>query len=183
MRMIISGRHLEVTDAIREYAKKKVGRIEKYFNQIAEVYITLSIDNVKGGKEYTADVLVYGNKTKIKAKESDQDLYAAIDEVVDILEKQLTKHKEKLRDNNHAKALRKFDYDHETGEVRREKVNRIIPTRLMAKPMHVSEAVLQMETMGKKFYIFMNAETQELNVVYKRRDGDYSHVEAGWDKN
>lgn len=181
MRMIISGRHLEVTPAIRAHAEKKIGKIKKYFDQIAEVYITLSAQHVKTGKVHTADVLVYVNGSKIKATVEEIDLYAAIDEVVDVLEKQLTKHKEKLRDNKHAKALKKFDYNAETGNITREKTSRIIPTKIMAKPMEIGEAILQMETMGKKFYIFMNAETEELNVVYKRRDGDYSHVEAGWE--
>ena len=181
MRMIISGRHLEVTPAIRAHAEKKIGKIKKYFDQIAEVYITLSAQHVKTGKVHTADVLVYVNGSKIKAKAEEIDLYAAIDEVVDILEKQVTKHKEKLRDNNHATGLKRFDYNVETGSVTREKTSRIIPTKIMAKPMEIGEAILQMETMGKKFYIFMNAETEELNVVYKRRDGDYSHVEAGWE--
>lgn len=180
MRMIISGRHLDVTDTIREYAERKVGKIQKYFDQIAEVYITLSAEHKKTGEAHTADVLVYVNGAKIKATETDKDLYTAIDLVVDILEKQLTKHKEKLRDNKHAKALKKFDYNEATGEITREKTNRIIPTKVMAKPMQVGEAILQMETMGKKFYVFMNAETEELNVVYRRRDGDYSHVESGW---
>lgn len=181
MRMIISGRHLEVTPGIRAHAEKKIGKIKKYFDQIAEVYITLSAQHVKTGKVHTADVLVYVNGSKIKATVEEIDLYAAIDEVVDVLEKQLTKYKEKLRDNKHAKALKKFDYNAETGNITREKTSRIIPTKIMAKPMEIGEAILQMETMGKKFYIFMNAETEELNVVYKRRDGDYSHVEAGWE--
>jgi putative sigma-54 modulation protein len=181
MRMIISGRHLDVTPAIRAHAEKKIGKIEKYFDQIAEVYITLSAEHKKTGDFHVADVLVYVNGSKIKARATDTDLYAAIDEVVDSLEKQLTKHKEKLRDNKHAKSLNKFNFNKEEGSITLEKTRKIIPTKLMAKPMLVEEAILQMETMGKKFYIFMNAETEELNVVYKRRDGDYSHVESGWE--
>ncbi|MCK5780041.1 MAG: ribosome-associated translation inhibitor RaiA [Psychrilyobacter sp.] len=181
MRMIISGRHLEVTPAIREHAEKKIGKIKKYFDQIAEVYITLSAEHKKSGEVHIADVLVYVNGAKIKATESDKDLYAAIDEVVDVLEKQLTKHKEKLRDNKHAKSIKKFEFNAEAKSITLEKTRKIVSTKVMAKPMEVEEAILQMETMGKKFYIFMNAETEELNVVYKRRDGDYSHVEAGWE--
>lgn len=180
MRMIISGRHLEITPGIREHVEKKIGKIEKYFNHIAEVYITLSTQHIKKGKSHIVDVLVYVNGSKIKARIEDIDLYAAIDEVVDILEKQLTKHKEKLRDNNHAKSLQKFNYNTKTRSITREKVSKVVSTKILAKPMEVEEAILQMETMGKSFYIFMNVETTELNVVYKRRDGDYSHVEAGW---
>jgi len=182
MRMIISGRHLEITEGIRSHAVKKIGRIKKYFDQLVEVDVTLSAEHLKTGKSHTADVLVYANGKKIKAKSTDVDLYAAIDEVVDVLETQLTKHKEKLRDNRHAGALKKFRYDAEKKEVIKEKVKKVINSQLAPKPMSLEEAILQMEVLERDFYTFMNQETEELNVVYRRRDGDYGHVEPGWEK-
>ena len=97
MRMIISGRHLKVTDAIRDYAEKKIGRISKYFENIMEVDITLSAEHSKvDGERHTADVLLFVQGSKIKATATAQILYAAIDEVIDILENQVKKHKEKI---------------------------------------------------------------------------------------
>ncbi len=180
MRMIIHGRHLEVTEPIRVHAEKKIGRIKKYFNNIMEVDITLSAVKMKTGDYHTADVLVYVNGHKIKASSTDVDLYAAIDEVVDVLETQVTKNKEKLRDNHHIGATRKVKYNPITKTVEKEAVTKVIETRVSPKPMDIEEAILQLEVMNKPFYVFMNSETEEMNVVYKRRDGDYGHVQPGW---
>jgi len=180
MRMIIHGRHLEVTEAIRAHAEKKVGRIKKYFNNIVEADITLSAVHMKTGDYHTADVLMYVNGHKIKASSTDSDLYAAIDEVVDVLEAQVTKHKEKLRDNKHIGAVRKIKYNPITKTVDKEAVRRVVETKVSPKPMDLEEAILQLEVMNNEFYVFMNADTEEMNVVYKRKDGDYGHVEPGW---
>lgn len=180
MRMIIHGRHLEVTEAIRAHAEKKVGRIKKYFNNIMEVDITLSAARLKTVPYHTADVLVYINGHKIKASSTDEDLYAAIDEVVDVLETQITKYKEKLRDDKHTGAVKKVKYNPVTKTVEKEAVRRVVETKVSPKPMDVEEAIMQLEVLNHDFYVFMNSETEEMNVVYKRRDGDYGHVEPGW---
>lgn len=183
MRMIISGRHLEVTPAIKGYADKKVGKITKYFDNIIEVDVTLSVEHSKEGPMHVADALVFANGTTIKATATEKDLYAAIDVVIDILEKQITKHKEKLRDNKHkvkSNMTLKQSVDVCPSETD-ESVKKIINVKLAAKPMSVEEAILQMEALDKSFYTFMNYETEELNVVYKRADGDYGFVEPSWE--
>jgi putative sigma-54 modulation protein len=183
MRMIISGRHLEVTEPIRDYAEKKIGRIKKHFDNILEVDVTLSARSTKDGPRHQADVLVFANGIKIKATAEDKDLYAAIDEVYDVLDVQVTKHKEKLRDNRHShreKIVAKHSHKMEEGDVETKK---IISTKVTSpKFMSVEEAILQMEALEQDFYTFMNHETEELNVVYKRKDGDYGHVEPGWNE-
>lgn len=184
MRLIISGRHLDITEAIRDYAEKKVGRVKKYFDNIIEVDVTLSVEHLKDGPVHIADVLIFANGTRIKATAKDSNLYASIDEVIDILENQITKYKEKLRDNRHKgkskivlKPSTELQSDHD------ESIKKIISTKLTStKPMDVEEAILQMEAMEANFYTFMNHETEELNVVYKRKDGDYGHVEPAWTK-
>ncbi len=184
MRLIISGKHLNITEAIRDYAEKKVGRVKKYFDNIIEVDVTLSVQHLKEGPEHIADVLIFANGTRIKATARDNDLYASIDEVVDILENQVTKYKEKLRDNRHKnkgkfvlKPSIEVSHDHD------ESIKKIISTKLTStKPMDVEEAILQMEALEIEFYPFMNHETEEMNIVYKRKDGDYGHVEPAWTK-
>lgn len=180
MRMIIHGRHLEVTEAIRNHAEKKIGRIKKYFNNIVEVDITLSAVKMKTGAYHTADVLVFVNGHKIKASSTDEDLYAAIDEVVDVLEAQITKHKEKLRDNQHIGVMRKVKYNPITKTVEKEAIKKVVATTVSPKPMDIEEAIMQMEVMNSEFYVFMNSDTEEMNVIYKRKDGDYGHIEPGW---
>jgi putative sigma-54 modulation protein len=184
MRLIISGRHLDITEAIKDYSEKKIGRLKKYFDNIIEINVTLSVEHLKDGPEHIADVLIFANGTKIKAVARDKTLYASIDEVVDILENQITKHKEKIRDNKHKHAKKliikhsrdlKSDHDKE--------IKKIISTKLAStKPMDVEEAILQMEALEADFYTFMNHETEEMNLVYRRKDGDYGHVEPDWGK-
>jgi len=184
MRMIISGRHLDITEAIRDYSEKKVGRLKKYFDNIMEIDVTLSVEHLKEGPEHIADVLIFANGTKIKAVSRDKNLYAAIDEVVDVLENQVTKYKEKLRDNRHKhnkafviKNSKDLKSDHD------KDIRKVISTKLTStKPMDVEEAILQMEALEAEFYPFMNHETEQMNLVYKRKDGDYGHVEPDWTK-
>lgn len=185
MRMVISGKHLEITDAIRDYAEKKVGKIKRYFDNILEVDITLSVEHTKSeGDKHIADVLIFANGTKIKASAADANLYASIDEVVDVLENQVTKYKEKLRDNRHKgseKILLKRSSQIAASEKLDSEIKKIVTTKLSAtKPMSIEEAVLQMEAMNDDFYAFMNHETEEMNVVYKRKDGEYGHIEPSW---
>lgn len=180
MRMIIHGRHLEVTEAIRRHTEKKIGKIKKWFDNIVEVDVTLSATHLKTGHYHTADVLVFVNGHKIKASSTDSDLYAAVDAVTDVLEAQITKYKEKLRDNKHIGAVRKLKYNAETKTVEKEAVRRVVESRVSPKPMGVEEAILQLEITNDNFYVFMNSETEEMNVLYKRKDGDYGHVEPGW---
>lgn len=181
MRMIISGRHLEITNAIREYAEKKIGRITKYFENIVEIDITLSVEHSKTeGDKHTADVLLFANGTKIKAKASDSILYAAIDEVIDILENQMKKYKEKLknRQHHHVNLKEKMALNLDNEEDNNKK---LVKSKLISpKPMSIEEAILQMEALEQEFYAFMNHETEEMNVVYKRVDGIYGHMEPSW---
>ena len=101
MKIIISGRHLEVTEAMKKYAEEKIGRVNKYFENITEIDVTLSVEHSKtDGDVHKVDVLLFGNGTKIKVNMEDKDLYAAIDKATDILERQVKKHKEKLKDHN-----------------------------------------------------------------------------------
>jgi putative sigma-54 modulation protein len=183
MRMIISGRHLKVTDAIREYAEKKIGRIQKYFENIMEVDITLSAEHSKvDGERHTADVLLFVQGSKIKASATAQILYAAIDEVIDILENQVKKHKEKMKDKQH-QSVRELEAEKVNLSSDEDKEKKIVKSKIVSpRPMSVDEAILQMEALEQDFYSFMNHETEQLNIVYKRKDGDYGHVEPGWAK-
>ncbi len=179
MRMIISGRHLEITDAIKNYAEKKIGKVTHYFQNILEMDVTLSVEHSKTeGDKHTADVLVFANGKKIKATASDQILYAAIDEVSDLVEKQVKKYSEKMKDKEH----------HPNVKIAKEKTTEkftgtLIKSKLISpKPMGVEEAILQMEALEELFYAYMNHETGAMNVVYKRKDNSYVHMEPAWTK-
>lgn len=101
MKIIISGRHLKITEPIKDYTEEKIGRLKKYFDNILEVDVTLSVEYSKTeGDLHKADGLLFANGTKIKVEAENNDLYAAIDELSDMLERQVRKYKEKLKDHN-----------------------------------------------------------------------------------
>lgn len=187
MRIIISGRHLDVTEAIRDYAEKKIGRIKKYFDSIIEIDVTLSVEKSKSeGEQHTADVLVFANGKKLKARATESILYAAIDEVTDILENQLKKYKEKLKSRQHNQInVKESNFSIEDINVDKIKEEHdftkiVKSTLILPKPMSVEEAILQMETMDQMFYAFMNEKTERLNVVYKKKNNEYGHIEPDW---
>lgn len=175
-----AGRNFVITDAIKDYAETKLSRLKKYFDNIKEIQATLSAVKSKTGPIQTAEVRVILNGNVIKGVAVEADLYAAIDKVTDILERQITKYKEKLRDDNHISAIKaekKVLYNEEERIIRYETTKKIVNVGIHPKPMDLEEAILQLETLNKDFYVFINAQTGDMNVVYKKRNGDYGHVE------
>lgn len=178
MKMSIHGKQLVVTDAIKNYAETKLGRVEKYHDSILELDVSLSAVRTKTGSSHTAEVLAYLSGSTLKASYTDVDLYAAIDQVSDIIEGQLKKHKEKRSGNYGAVPnIKKVKYDPETNTVEKEAAVNVVKVLLPPKPMDIEEAILQLEMLGRVFFPFTNCETGEMNIVYKRKDGDYAHVE------
>ncbi|SJZ77648.1 putative sigma-54 modulation protein [Cetobacterium ceti] len=178
----IAGRNFIITEAIKNYAESKLTGLKKYFDAITEIQVTLSAVKSKNGPIQTAEVRVYIDGDLIKAVAVESDLYASIDKVEHILEKQLTKYKEKLRDNNHVnpqtspKYTKTINYNEEENFIKYEKTSRIIPVSIHPKPMDIEEAILQLETLNKDFYVFKNSETGKMEVVYKKRNGDYGYI-------
>ncbi|MGL5049748.1 MAG: ribosome hibernation-promoting factor, HPF/YfiA family [Fusobacteriaceae bacterium] len=178
MKMIIHGRHLPITPAIRQYAEEKIGKVSKFLDTILEIDVTLSAEKLKTGNYHRVDALIFANGVTVKGSSTEQDLYAAIDDVADVLEVQLKKIKEKRRDDVHLGSIRELKYNPETKMVAKQAERTVVTTSVSPRPMGLEEAILQLECLGRSFYAFMNAETNEMNVVYKREDGDYGHIEA-----
>ncbi|REJ10186.1 ribosome hibernation-promoting factor, HPF/YfiA family [Halobacillus trueperi] len=181
----IRGENLEVTDSIKEYVEKKVSKLERYFDTppSSEVHVNLSVYN----DEQTIEVTIPMKNLLLRAEEHNTDLYAAIDLVVDKLERQIRKHKTKVN--------RKFRQEgapkHVFAELEREAqqyqtqtiddefdVDIVKTKRFDLKPMDSEEAALQMDMLGHNFFVFTNADTDETNIVYKRRDGRYGLIET-----
>ncbi len=177
MKITIYGRHLTVTEPISDYATKKVEKLEKFFDRINEISVTLSAVKLKSGPSHTAEMRAYFHGSVLKAVSTEGDLYVAIDKAAAILERQIRKTKEKIRSNSEVISHRVFNFNPETNTVSTESTKQIVNVALDPKPMTLEEAILQMEAMGKDFYIFSNEETGQMNVVYKKRDGNYAHVE------
>ncbi|MGL5055352.1 MAG: ribosome hibernation-promoting factor, HPF/YfiA family [Fusobacteriaceae bacterium] len=177
MKMVIHGKHLVVTPAIRSYVEEKIGRASKYFDKIMEIDVTLAAAKLKTGNSHSVDVKIYISGLTLKSSSIDTDLYAAIDEVSDIVEIQLKKAKEKRRDDAQTGHFKSFKYNAETKMVEKEAERSVVNTTLDERPMSLEEAILQLECLQRQFYTFINSETGDMNVVYLRENRDYGHIE------
>ena len=172
MRYTITGRNVNVTPGIRKAVEEKIGKLDRYFNPDTEVIVTLSVQKDRQKIEVT--IPVKGNL--IRAEESSSDMYVSIDLVEEVIERQLKKYKNKIIDKKQsAQAFSDFFINEETED---EEETQIVKTkRFGIKPMDPEEACVQMELLNHNFYVFLNAETEEVNVVYKRKGHSYGLIE------
>jgi len=177
MEMTVTGRHVDITPAIREYATKKLDHIGIDFPRILNAHYILEVDKFRHIAEL---VLQCGNHITIEAREVSEDLYASIDRVADKVARQMRKYKTKIQRHRPRKAV-PFDVEeqvvaHDLHED--EGTTRIVHTEKFAiKPMFVDEAVLQLELSDRQFLVFLNAESEKVNVIYRRKNGDFGLIE------
>lgn len=179
MKFNIRGENIEVTNALREYVEKKVGRIEKYFDTPPTSVVNVTMKVVKD--VHSVEVTVQLPGVVLRGEESHEDMYAAIDLVVEKLERQIRKHKTKInRKFRQEGSLRTLFKEEATINEQQEDDEdyKVVKTkRFNIKPMDLEEAILQMDMLGHNFFVFSNADTEEVNVVYKRKDGRYGLIE------
>ncbi len=168
MNIIVNGRHLEITEALRNYALEKIGKFDKYLSNINEAVVTLSVEKYR----HKAEVLLKVNGVMIQAEGTTGEVYSAIDGVVEKLEKQVLKYKEKMQ--SHRKGDKRnvvaSNYEEEKGRIIKHK-------KFDMKPMSPEEAVHQMDLLDKDFFVFVNDASGSINVVYRRKDGNYGLIE------
>ncbi len=177
MRITISGKNLDISDSLRGLVEKKVNKLERYFPQDTEAQVTLALEK----NRHIVEVTIPFDGGVIRGEEVTGDMYASIDNVLDKLEKQIIRHRTKLE-----KSLRSgaFRYDHplfggsyESVEDEGEGPHIVRVKRFNIKPMTEEEAMMQIEMIGHSFYVFVNADTDRMNVLYKRKDGNYGLIE------
>ena len=172
MRYTITGRNIEVTPGLRDAVQEKLGKLECYFTPDTEIYATLSVQ--KDVQKIEVTIPVKGSI--IRAEESSNDMYVSIDLVEEIIERQLRKYKNKLIDKK--QSAQSFSDLFISEEAEPEDEIQIVKTKRFAmKPMDPEEACVQMELLGHNFFVFRNAETEEVNVVYKRKGNTYGLIE------
>ena len=171
MKFIISGKNIEVTPGLKDAIEQKLGKLERYFTPETEINVTLSVE--KGRQKIEVTIPVKGNI--IRSEQTSNDMYVSIDLVEEIIERQLRKYKNKIvqREQGGGSFRQEFiDKEAEDEEVR------IIRTKQYdLKPMYPEDACVQMEMLGHSFYVFVNAETDQVNVVYKRKGNTYGLLE------
>jgi ribosome hibernation promoting factor len=175
VRLQVKGKNLDVSDSIKDYAVSKLGKLDKHLNDAARLELELQVEkNPSISDNQVAEATVWTKGPILRARESSTDMKASIDQLVDKLERQARRYREKRRRgptrNSHALEG--------TPVVADEESPLIVKTKQFAvKPMSPEEAVLQLELVGHDFFVFQNAETMEVNVVYRRRDANYGLIE------
>lgn len=176
MDIYVRGKNFKVSDALKEWVEKKIGKLEKYFDDtedVGEAQVIMIVHN----ERHRAEVTISLNGIVLRGEEETDDMYATIDQVLNKIERQIKKYKTKINRKLRKESIKdfvpsRFVYDSEEDEPE------IVKTKRFAmKPMPVEEAVMQMDLIGHNFYVFRNADTGEVNVVYQRKDGNYGLIE------
>lgn len=172
MKINIIGKNLEVTDGLKMAVEEKIGKLDKYFSEDITAKVTLSVEKDRQKIEVTIPVKGH----IIRSEQVSSDMYVSIDLVKEIIERQLKKYKKKLIDKQQNAAsfsdtfVERYEEDEEEIKIVRSK-------QFDIKPMYPEDACVQMELLGHDFYVFCNAETEQVNVVYKRKGGTYGLIE------
>ena len=175
MMLNIRGSKIKVTAAIKEYIEEKIGRLDKYFDNPNEITANVVI-KVKG-KDQTVEVTIPTKKFILRGEVTSNDLYAAIDLVSDKLERQIRKNKTRIKKKIDKTNIEfNFDFKVEKDEKNESKI--VKRKDIEMKPMSEEEAILQLELLGHSFFVFKNVKTNEVDVLYKRNDGDYGIIET-----
>ncbi len=175
MDIMVRGKNIEVTPALVEYANRKLGKLSKFFGQEAGAQVAMSVVR----ENHIVEVTVNINGLILRGEESTGDMYASIDMVVAKLEKQVTKYKTRLNKSMRNKRLRAANeklispFSGEEFEDRKIVKTKSFPL----KPMDLEEAILQMNLLGHSFFVFANAQSNRVNVLYQRQDGDYGLID------
>ncbi|NMB33832.1 MAG: ribosome-associated translation inhibitor RaiA [Clostridium sp.] len=174
MKFIVSGKNIVVTEALRQRAIKKVGKLDKFFRNDTEAQITMSVQK----NRHIVEVTIPFNGGLLRAEEDNPDMYTSIDKVVDTLERQIRRNKTRLEKRFYDGGIKFDNVEFDSKDVDEENDFKIVRSKKFAiKPMTAEEAVLQMNLLGHEFFMFSNADTQEVNVVYRRKDGNYGLIE------
>lgn len=175
MKNIIIGKNIEITQALNNVVTEKLEKLSKYFNEETEAHVTLSVENLS----HIIEITIPFNNHILRAEMEGKDMYSIIDDAVAIIERQIVRFKNKLRAkhrNLHKTAFTpQFmnmadDKEEESIKIERTK-------RFAVKPMDIEEAIMQMEMIGHNFFVYLDAYTEEVNVIYKRKNGTYGLIE------
>ena len=172
MRFIITGRNIDITEGLKSAVEEKLGKLDRFFAPETEVNVTLSVEKERQKIEVT--IPMKGNI--IRSEQVSNDMYVSIDLVEEVIERQLRKYKNKIVDKQQAAA--NFQKEYLDKDYEEDDEVKIIRTKKFGiKPMYPEDACVQMELLGHNFFVFFNAETEQVNVVYKRKGNTYGLIE------
>ena len=179
MRLQVKGKNVEVSDSLKSYAQAKLGKLDKHLNDAARLELELAVEkNPSIAESQIAEGTIWTKGPVLRARESSPDMRASIDMLVEKLERQARRYREKRRSRSGGRANSGAVETATIPVVVDEESPVIVKTKQFAvKPMTPEEAVLQLELIGHDFFVFQNADTTDVNVVYRRRDGNYGLIE------
>lgn len=182
----VQGKHIAVTDALRAHAEQKLAKLPRHFDRVQDAQVVLSVarDSTRG-RAQVVEVTVWCDGLVLRAEEASEDMYTSIDRAVDKLERQIEKYRSRIIEKRRIDESRRRRRVQRSAEAVLEAQGTEPPAqpqivrvkRFAMKPMTPDEAVLQMELLGHLFFVFRHSGTQDINVLYKRRDGDYGLIE------
>jgi putative sigma-54 modulation protein len=182
MNITVTGRHMEMTDALKSYVETGLQKLRIHFDKAATADVVLTIEKHR----HIAEMNLHANGIRIHGRESSSDMYASVDEVLDKIGKQVQKYKDRINRHQPRTAKEVRDYHHQVieyvpeGEERPadDQMHRVVRReKLTMKPMSVDEALMQFDLVDDSFLVFFNADTQEVNVIYDLEDGTYGLIE------
>jgi len=176
MQLNIKGKNFEVTDRLRNYVDQKIGRLDRYLPGIIEAWVELSVEDTKAAQDrQVCQVTLRTDRVILRAEERSDDIFTAIDTVLEKVNRQIDRYKGKRKNRRRgagAPAEPSVE-EAETAEAEEETASIVRVKRFPITPMHPEEAIEQMELLGHDFFVFYNAEVGQINVLYRRKDGNY----------
>lgn len=178
LNIVIRGSNMKVTDALRQYVQDKIGRLTKYFDRIQAAEVELSCQDHKSAEEsQRVQVTLNANGSIFRCEEASISMYASIDIVAEKLERQLKRFKKRLIDRGRVAKQQPVEPDYVDVDPEDEDSEIVKVKRFAVKPMTPVEASMQMEMLNHNFFVFLNPDSEQVNVIYKRGDGDYGLIE------
>jgi len=186
MELILQGRNIQITDRLRGYVEKKVDRLDRFLTTDGEARMELSSESTRSSQDrQVAQLTIRSRGVMLRSEERSGDIFTSVDMVTDRMKRQIDRFKRKRRNRYRPAPIEEpldLDYEDEEGDEEEEEGGRIVRTkRFRVAPMDPDEAVEQMELLGHTFFVFYNADGGQINVVYRRRDGDYGLIQPELD--
>lgn len=179
MQITVVGRHFAVTEPIKKYVDNKLLKLERYADKIKEAHVILEVQKFR----YIAEITLYLKYFKLTATEESRDMYASIDNALGSLHKQLLKLRDKIKEHKARRVSRKsvlfgemFPDTQIVKTLEKDKKKKVIKRAIQPKPMSIDEASMELELFKDNFLVFKNADTETINVIYKREDGNYGLI-------
>lgn len=182
MNLTITGRHMEMTEALKSYVQGGLDKLRRYFDRVIDADVVLTVEKHR----HIAEMTLHANGIRIHGRESSLDMYASVDAVLTKLNRQVRRYKDRINRHQPRTTKEARDYHHQIIEMVEQEGGEdhalltprvVLREKISMKPMTVKEAAMQLDLVDDSFLVFSNADTQQVNAIYAREDGTYGLIE------